>query len=347
MTSQTQPAQSAPATTPPPIAMLQMITSFWVTRTIYVAAKLGLADLVKDQPKTAAELAGQIGAHAPSLYRVLRALASVGIFVEDEQGRFAQTPLSETLRSDVIGSLRAFAMVELGQEHFPAWGNVMHSVQTGEIAFDNLYKQNVWEYYAQNPEDAANFNVSMTGVSGMVTQAALASYDFSGINKIVDIAGGVGFLISAILQAYPQMRGTLFDLPHVIAEAGPLLDEAGVRDRCELATGDFFQAVPEGGDAYVMKWIIHDWDDEKSTIILKNIHRAMNENGRLLLVETVVPAGNQPDLSKFLDLNMMVMTGGRERTEAEFSALFDDAGFKLTRVIPTPSPVSIIEAVRA
>ncbi len=332
---------------PPPLAMLEMITNFWVTRTIYVAAKLGLADLLKDQPKTPDELAGQTGMHALSLYRVLRALASVGVFAEDEQGRFAQTPLSETLQSDVIGSLRATAMVELGQEHFPAWGNVMHSVKTGEIAFDNLFKQPVWEYYAQNPEDAANFNVSMTGFSGMVTLTVLASYDFSGVNKIVDVAGGVGFLISAVLKAYPQMRGALFDLPHVIAEAGPLLDGAGVRNRCELASGDFFEAVPAGGDAYVLKFIIHDWDDEKSIAILKSCHRAMNENGRLLVIEMVVPGLNQPDLSKFLDLNMMVMTGGRERTETEFSALFAAAGFRLTRVIPTPSPVCVIEASRA
>jgi ubiquinone/menaquinone biosynthesis C-methylase UbiE len=346
MNSQSQALQSEPAP-PPHIVMLQMITGFWVSRTIHVAAKLGLADLVKDGPKTASELAEMTGTHAPSLYRALRGLASVGIFVEDNQKRFANTPLSETLRSDVPGSLRAMAMVELGQEHFPAWGNLMHSVKTGEIAFDNLFKQNVWEYYAQNPEDASNFNDAMKGLTEMVNAAVLAAYDFSGVNKLIDIAGGTGRLISAILNAHPQMRGALFDLPHVIAEAGPLLAAAGVSDRCETTAGDFFKSVTEGGDAYIMKWIIHDWDDEKSTIILKNIHRAMNPDGKLLIVEMVVPAGNQPDLSKFMDLNMLVMTGGRERTEAEFSELLAGAGFKLTRVIPTASPFSVIEAARA
>jgi len=343
---QTQTVQSESAALPQ-FVMLQMITGFWVSRAIYVAAKLRLADLVKDSPKTADELARLTGTHSPSLYRALRALASVGVFTEDGQGRFAQTPLSETLRSDTPGSLRAMAIVELGQEHFPAWGNLMHSVRTGEIAFDNLFKQSAWEYYAGNPEDASNFNESMRGLTEMVNMTVLDSYDFSGADNLVDVAGGTGGLISAILAAHPRMRGVLFDLPHVIAEAGPLLDAAGVRDRCEISTGDFFRSVPEGGDAYVMKWIIHDWDDEKSTAILKNIHRAMNKKGKLLLIEMVVLEGNQPDLSKFLDLNMMVMTGGRERTEAEFKSLLAASGFELTRVIRTKFPVCVIEAVRA
>jgi ubiquinone/menaquinone biosynthesis C-methylase UbiE len=343
---QNRTLQSESAAEQPQFAMLQMIAGFWVSRAIYVAAKLGLADLVKDSPKTADELARLTGTHAPSLYRVLRALAGVGVFADDGRGRFTQTPLSETLRGDTPGSLRALAMVELGQEHYPAWGNLMHSVMTGEIAFDNLFKQNAWEYYARNPEDASNFNKAMKGLTEMVNQAVLSAYDFSGFNKVVDIAGGTGGLISAILNTNPQMRGVLFDLPQVIAEAGPQLDDAGVRDRCETSTGDFFRSVPEGGDAYVMKWIIHDWDDEKSRAILKNIHRAMDKNGKLLLIEMVVPEGNQPDLSKFLDLDMMVMTGGRERTEAEFNSLLAASGFELRRVIRTASPVCVIEAVR-
>jgi hypothetical protein len=338
-------AQNVKSELPPQFAMLQLVTGFWVARAIYVAAKLGLADLVKDGPKTADELARLTGTHAPSLYRVLRALASVGVFAEDGRRRFSQTTLSETLRSDAPGSLRALAIVELGQEHYPAWGNLMHSVKTGEIAFDNLYKQNTWEYYAQNPEDAHNFNESMKGLTEAVNMAVMGAYDFSGFNKVVDIAGGTGRLIAAILNANPRTRGVLFDLPHVIEEAGPLLDAARVRDRCETASGDFFKSIPAGGDAYVMKWIIHDWDDEKATVILKNSYRAMNGNGKLLLIETVVPEGNRPDLSKFLDLNMLVMTGGRERTEAEFRSLLADSGFELTRVIHTMSPICVIESV--
>jgi len=344
---QNRTVQSKSVAEPPQFAMLQMITGFWVSRAIYIAAKLGLADLVKDSPKTAVELARLTGTHSPSLYRALRALASVGVFADDGQGRFAQTPLSETLRSHTPGSLRAMAMVELGQEHFPAWGNLMHSVKTGETAFDNLFKQSAWEYYARNPEDASNFNEAMKGLTEMVSVAALEAYDFSGIDKLVDVAGGTGRLISAILAAHPRMRGVLFDLPHVIVEAGPTLDAAGVRDRCETSAGDFFRTVPEGGAAYVMKWIIHDWDDEKATVILKNIHRAMDEKGKLLLIEMVVLEGNQPDPSKFLDLDMMVMTGGRERTEAEFKSLLAASGFELARVIRTPFPVCVIEAVRA
>ena len=347
MGSQYRTVQSKSVAELPQFAMLQMITGFWVSRAIYIAAKLGLADLVKDAPKTADELARLTGTHSPSLYRALRALASVGVFADDGQGRFGQTPLSETLRSGTPGSLRAMAIVELGQEHFPAWGNLMHSVKTGETAFDNLFKQSAWEYYARNPEDSSNFNDEMKGLTEMINVAALGAYDFSGVDKLVDVAGGTGGLISAILAAYPRMRGVLFDLPHVIAEAGPVLDAAGVRDRCETSAGDFFRTVPEGGSAYVMKWIIHDWDDEKSTVILKNIHRAMDEKGKLLLIEMVVLEGNQPDLSKLMDLNMMVMTGGHERTEAEFKSLLAASGFELTRVIRTASPVCIIEAVRA
>src|SRR5215475_16019239 len=217
MALQNRSVQSESA--PPQFAMLQLITGFWVSRAIYVAAKLGLADLVKDSPKTADELARLTRTHSPSLYRALRALASVGVFADDGRGRFAQTPLSETLRSDTPGSLRALAIVELGQEHYPAWGNLMHSVKTGEIAFDNVFKQNAWEYYARNPEDARNFNESMKGLTEMINAAVIKAYDFSGVNKLVDVAGGTGRLISAILSAHPRMRGVLFDLPHVIAEA--------------------------------------------------------------------------------------------------------------------------------
>jgi hypothetical protein len=334
---------TAPAL-PPSDVMLQMIASFWTTRAICIAAQLGLADLVKDGPRTAAQLAAATNTHAPSLYRLLRALASVGIFAEDEERRFAQTPLSDTLRTDAPVSMRWTAMVELGQEHFVGWGNLMHSIQTGEIAFDAQYKGNVWEYYAKNPEHGQNFNNSMTGFTGLVNQALRQSYDFSGFTKLVDVAGGLGALLAAILPDYPVLQGVLFDQPHVIADAGPLLEAAGVRDRCELVSGDFFQAVPEGGDAYILKFIIHDWDDDRSIAILRNIHRVMPAQGKLLLGEMVVPPGNQPDFSKFLDLNMMVMTGGCERTAEEFRQLFFKAGFRLTRIVPTPSPMSIIEA---
>ena len=340
-------SQTANALPPPQAAMLQMISGFWVSRAIYVAAKLGLADHLKEGPRTAAELVALTEAHAPSLYRVMRALASVGVLVEDEQGRFSSTPLLATLQSDVPGSMRAFAMTELGEEHYPAWGELLYSVQTGEIAFDHAFGMPVWEYYAQHPENARIFNDAMSGLSEATTAAVLAAYDFSSINKLVDVGGGHGRLLTAILNANPKMTGVLFDSPSVIEGAQSQIEAAGIGNRCELAAGDFFQSVPSGGDAYILKWIIHDWNDEKSVTILKNCHQAMAEGSKLLLVEAVVPRGSEPHFSKFVDLNMLVMTGGCERTEDEYRKLLASAGFKLTKIIPTASPMSVIEAARA
>jgi hypothetical protein len=334
--------QSTPAPQPTDV-MMQLIGSFWTTRAVCIAAQLGLADLLKDGPQTVAQLAAATNTHAPSLYRLLRALASAGIFAADEQGRFAQTPLSDTLRTDAPVSLRWMAMVELGQEHFTAWGNLLHSIQTGETAFDAVYKENPWEYYAKNPEHGRNFNNAMTGFTRLVNQALHQAYDFSGFTKLVDVGGGLGGLLASILPNYPALQGVLFDQPHVIADAGPLLEAAGVRNRCELIGGDFFQGVPAGGDAYMLKFIIHDWDDERAAAILRNVHRVMPAHGKLLLGEMVVAPGNQPDFSKFLDLNMLVMTGGRERTAEEFRQLLLQAGFRLTRIVPTASPMCVIE----
>jgi ubiquinone/menaquinone biosynthesis C-methylase UbiE len=330
----------------PPVAMLQMISGFWISRAIYVAAKLGIADHLCDGHRTVDELAAATGTHAPSLYRVLRALASVGIFTEDENRRFALTPLAETLQSDAPDSLRAFATVELGEEHYPAWGELLHSVRTGEIAFDRAFGMPVWKFFEQNPENAKTFNDAMTGFTLAVNDAVLSSYDFSSIGKIVDVGGGHGSLIASILKANPKMRGVLFDAPPVIEGARHRIRDEGIADRCEAVAGDFFKSVPSGGDAYIVKWIIHDWDDEQSISILKNCHRAMADNGRLLLVEAVVPDGSEPHFSKYMDLNMLVMTGGRERTADQYRTLLEASGFKLTRIVPTKSPMSIIEGKR-
>ena len=341
-------AQEAAMTTEvaPPIAMLQLISGFWISRCIYIAAKLGIPDLVKDAPKTAEELATATGTHAPSLFRVLRALASVGIFSQQRDSRFGLTPLSDTLRSDVSGSMRAFAMTELGEEHYPAWGDLLHSVRTGDIAFDHAFGEPVWEFFAKNPENAKIFNDAMSGMTAQANEALHAAYDFARINTLVDVGAGHGGLITSILKRNPSMRGILFDSPEVIEGAKTLLEGSGVSDRCELVGGDFFQSVPEGGDAIIMKWIIHDWNDEQSVAILKNCRRALPENGKLILVEAVVPSGSEPHFSKFIDLNMLVMTGGRERTEAEFRALYEAAGFRLTRILATESPFSVIEGAR-
>jgi hypothetical protein len=333
-----------PPETPAPVQMLQIISGFWIARAVYVIGKLGIPDLLQSGPKTTEELASATETHAPSLFRILRALVSVGVLSSAEGGRFAQTPLSETLVTDAPGSLRWFAVSELGQEHYPAWGNLMHSVKTGEIAFDNFFGADVWKYFQQNPEDAAVFNNSMSNVTAAVNEAITSLYDFSQFGTLVDVGGGHGGLITAILNKNPQLRGVLFDAPEVIEGARPKIEAAGLADRLETVPGDFFKSVPAGGDAYIMKWIIHDWDDEKSNTILRNCRSQMPANGKLILVDCVVPETDEPHFSKFIDLNMLVMTGGKERTEKEFAELLAAAGLKLLRVIPTDLPTSIVEA---
>lgn len=333
-----------PESPTPTDRMFQIITSYWTSRAVYVAAKLGLADLVSDRPRTAQELAESTSTDAASLYRVLRALASVGIFNEDEQGRFANTAVSEILRSGVPGSLRATAISELGDDHYEAWTDVLHSVRTGQIAFDQRFGMPVWDYYQKHPADGAVFNESMTGLTRAVEAAVVASYDFSRFSRVVDVGGGHGGLLAAILAVNSNASGVLFDAPQVVDGAGERLRSLGLAGRSEAVGGDFFASVPDGGDLYTLKWIIHDWDDERSVAILGNCRRAMGPGGRLLLVEAVVPPRNEPSFAKFMDLNMLVMTGGRERTEEEFRRLLASARFRLTRTVATPSPFSVLEA---
>lgn len=339
-------AHAFPGELPPPLAMLHMIQGFWVSRALYVAAKLGIPDLLKDEPKSSADLAQATGTHAPSLYRVLRALDSVGVFAEDDRGRFALTPLGGTLRTDVPGSLRYFAIEELGENHYPAWENVLHSVETREIAFNHVYGVSKWQYMAEHPDEAKIFDAAMSSFSSVVAAAVVAAYDFSPSATVVDIGGGDGTLLVAILKGNPQLRGVLADLPHVAEGAQRRFKTEGLADRCEVAAGSFFESAP-AGDIYVLKWIIHDWDDRRSVAILKNCRSAMATNGRVLLVEAVIQPGTATSFSKYVDLNMLVMTGGRERTEAEYRALLDSAGFRLTRIIPTHTEMRVIEAVQA
>jgi hypothetical protein len=329
---------------PPAIAVLQMIGGYWIARMLYEITDGGIADLLDERPRPASELADATGVHPRALYRVLRALAGVGIFAEDDAGNFHLTPVGATLRRNAPDSMRAMVLSELGGEHFEAWTNLAQSVKTGEIAFDHRYGEDVWQYYAKTPERAAIFNESMTNVSENTNAAVVAAYDFSTIQKLVDVAGGHGSLLAGILHANPHLRGVLFDQPHVVNGAEAKL--GGLADRCDIIGGNMFAAVPSGADAYVMKWIIHDWNDERSLTILSNIHRAMAENGKLLLVEMVVPPGNGMDFSKLLDVNMLVMTGGCERTESEYAELLAQAGFQLTRIVPTEGPASVIEAIR-
>ena len=332
-----------PVEQPAQVAMLQLISGFWISRGVFVIAKLGIPDLLASGAKTAEELAQLTDVHAPSLFRILRALVSVGVLAADSENRFALTPLTETLVTDAPGSLRWFAVSELGQEHYPAWGNLMHSVKTGEIAFDDFFGMDIWGYFQRNPGDAAVFNDSMSGMTAVVNESLTSLYDFSNFKTVVDVGGGHGALITRILKANPESKGILYDAPQVVSGAQDRLNTEGLSDRCEAIGGDFFKSVPAGGDVYVMKWIIHDWDDEKAIRILKNCRTQMNPDSRLIIVDCVVPESNEPHFAKFIDLNMLVMTGGKERTQDEFAKLFEAAGFKLLRVIPTEQPTSIIE----
>jgi hypothetical protein len=331
---------------PPPLQMLQLISGFWISRCVYIAAKLGIPDLLTGGSKTADELAATTQSHAPSLFRILRALAAVNVLTQSDDRRFGNTPLSETLRSDVPGSFRSFAMSELGEEHYPAWGELLHSVRTGEIAFDKAFGEPVWEFFAKHPENAQIFNDAMSGMTAQAESALHAAYDFAGITTILDVGGGHGGLITSILTRHPSMRGILFDAPVVVQGAAPKIAASGIADRCEIIGGDFFQAVPSGSDAIIMKWIIHDWNDEQSVTIMKNCYQALPKSGKLILVEAVVPPGDEMHFAKFIDLNMLVMTGGRERTEEEFRQLYQAAGFRLTRIVPTESPFSVIEGLK-
>lgn len=323
----------------PQETMLSLIGGFWIARSIYLAAQLGVADVFDDQPKTVAQLASATNTDPRSLYRLLRALSSVGIFTEGSDQSFELTPLGATLKSDSPGSMRYAAMAQIGDDHSLGWGNGLHSLKTGEIAFDAATGMSVWDYYGQHPEAGKVFSQSMTSMGTAIAQAVVASYDFSGFNTIVDVGGAQGSLISTIVQANPHLNGILFDLPEIIANVQ-------VDQKIQPVAGNFFESVPTGGDAYLMRWIIHDWDDEKSSVILKNCHQAIPEHGKLLLVESIIPPGNEPSPAKFIDVIMLLMTGGRERTEEEYRSLLRSNGFELTRVIPTPSLLSIIEAVK-
>lgn len=327
----------------PSAELLRLTAAAWVSQAIGVAAKLGLADLTKDGPKRIDELARDTATHPPSLHRLLRALAGVGIFVENEHGEFGLTPLAAGLRSDVPGSVRAICAMRAEPWFWGAWGELFHSVRTGETGFDHFHGAGIFAFLEQNPAALALFGRAMGSLSGTETAAVLAAYDFSQAGTIVDVGGGQGALLAAILKAHSAARGILFDRPATVARARDMLEAAGVGDRCEVIGGSFFDTVPEGGDLYVLKSVIHDWDDDQAVAILQNCCRAMGADAKLLLIERVIPPGNAPSFGKWMDLNMLVVAGGRERTEAEYRSLYARAGFELTRIVPTAAEVSLIE----
>ena len=323
----------------------RIISGYWTSQAVYAVAKFGIADLLSDGPQNVEQLAEATDTNTDALYRVLRALASVGIFAEGEPRHFSLTPLAEPLQSDVPDSKRALALM-MGDEQFRAWGEIEYSVRTGKTSFEKVHGKPVFDYLGEHPEKARIFDAAMTGIHGRESNAIRHAYDFSGIGVLADIGGGNGSQITAILEAHPEMSGILFDLPHVVARAEERIEQAGLSERCKRVGGSFFESVPSGADAYMMRHIIHDWDDEKSLTILRNCHAAMPAEGRLLVVESVIPPGNDPFGGKFLDLVMLLIPGGKERTEEEYRTLFQSAGFELSRIVPTDSEISIIEGVK-
>jgi hypothetical protein len=335
-------AQAKPTKLPAPAAMFQMILGLAVSRALWVAAELSIPDLLKDGPMKSEELALATGVHAPSLYRLLRALASVGVFAEDDRQRFALTPLGDTLRSDVPASLRQLATEVLGRNHYAAWEQLLYSVKTGATAFEHVFGVSKWQYNSEHPEESRAFDESMASFNSIIADAIVASYDFSSCGTVVDVGGGNGSFLAAILKAHLGLRGVLADLPHVLDGAQRELTAENVAERCEIVGADFFKFVPKG-DTYLLKSIIHDWDDQSAERILRNCRAAMKPEGRLLVVESIVEP-NGGSLAKFMDLAMLVITGGRERTELEYQALLGRAGLRITNIISTGTDLSLIEA---
>lgn len=329
---------------PPHAQLVQMGMAHWVSHIIYVAAKLGLADHLAKAPKSADALAGSTGTHAPSLYRLMRTLASLGILTEDGARRFALTPLGDALKTGAPGSARATILTLASDWWIRGFGQLLYSVQTGKPGFEKHLGMPIFDWLAKNPNEASMFSETMVGFHGAEPPAVAAAYDFSGMKTIVDVGGATGNLLTTILRRYPGSRGVLYDLPHVVRDAPALIQEGGLADRVTIEAGSFFESVPGGADAYLLSHIIHDWSEEQCLPILGHCRRAMNPASRLLIIEMVLPPGNTPHPGKLLDMMMLVGPGGRERTEKEYGTLLEKAGLRLTRVVPTESAVSVVEA---
>jgi hypothetical protein len=342
MVHETKP--SAPVV-PPQAVLLDMLCGMMKTQAIREAARLRIADLVKDGPKSTAELAEATGTDKVSLYRLLGTLASLDIFSEVEPGHFAQTSLSNLLRPDVGGSMYDVVLIHGEQWQWHPWEAFSYSVQTGKTAFNQVFGEDLWQYFAKNPELGERFQKAMSGFSMAVDIPVALGYDFSSIHTLVDIGGGYGSLLTTILKANSAMHGILFDVPPVIEKARAGIEASEVANRCTLIAGDVFEAVPVGADAYIMKQILQDWDDSQCVQILSNCRRAMKSGGRVLVAEQVLLPGKQMSTSKLIDLQLMVVLSGRMRYEAEHRRLFEDAGLQLLRAWPTHTPYTILEGI--
>lgn len=329
---------------PPHAQLIQMGAASWVSAVVYSAARLGLADHLGAGPRSAQELAVATHTHAPSLHRLMRTLAGLGILTEGDGQRFALTPLGEALKSGAPGSARATLMAFCGPAFWHSWEELPYSLETGKTGFEKACGMPFFDYLARHPEEASYFSEAMVGFHGAEPPAVAKAYDFSGIGTVVDVGGATGNMLAAILASHPGVQGILFDRPHVVGEAPPLLKASGVDSRVRIEPGDFFERVPAGGDAYLLSHIIHDWSEDQCLTILGHCRNAIKPDGRLLIVETVLPIGDTPHQGKVQDMVMLVIPGGQERTEAEYASLLAKARFRLNRVVPTDSVVSVVEA---
>jgi hypothetical protein len=349
MTTQQQPSLSEEQQPVPPGAqIMQLIGAPFLSQAVYCATKLGIPDLLADGPKSTEYLAVATSAHEHALYRILRALAMTGIFTETTPRTFANTPASDLLREDHPESARYMTLWMNEPEHWKVYGAMIHSVMTGETAWEKVHGEPAFQtLYESNRELGDIFNKAMTSFSHQTIPAILEAYDFSGAGTVADIAGGYGHLLAAVLKENPGVKGILFELPYVLEGAPAMMEEYGVTDRVEYVSGDFTEAIPVTADIYFMKHIIHDWYDDKNAKILGNIRANAPDNAKVLIIDTIIPEGNTEHFGKIMDLEMLVSPGGMERTPAEFESLLARAGFKMTRIIETKSPVGIVEAVKA
>jgi hypothetical protein len=325
---------------PPHVEMIRMGTAYWLSTLVYTAAKVGLADHLAEGPKSAADLAGATGMNPRALHRFMRTLASFGVLMQNGDDTFALTELGATLGKDAPGAARSTVLTMAGPWAWQSFGEFEYSLATGKPAMDKVFGMNIFDYLAQHPDEAARFSESMVGIHGGEPPTVADAYDFSKFDTIVDVGGATGNM----LAQYPQPKGILFDRPHVVTEAPALLESRGVADRVTIVHGSFFQSVPEGGDAYILSHIIHDWTEAQCHTILGNCRKAMKKGAKLLIVEFVLPEGNTPHFGKLTDMVMLTLPGGEERTANEYRTLLDDAGYTMTRVVATASDVSIVEA---
>ena len=332
---------------PPHVQLIQMGTASWIAAVVYAAAKLGIADHLAAEPRSAIELAGTTRTHAPSLHRLMRTLAGLGILTERDAQRFALTPLGEALKTDAPGSARATLMAFCAPAFWHSWEEITYSLETGKTGFEKACGMPLFEYLAQHPEEASYFSQAMVGFHGAEPPAVARAYDFSRVKTVVDVGGATGNMLAAILSHHAAPRGVLFDQPHVVGDAPALLKARGVEERVTIDPGDFFERVPAGGDAYLLSHIIHDWNEDQCLTILGHCRNVIKSDGRLLIVETVLPTGDTPHQGKVQDMVMLVIPGGQERTEVEYASLLSKAGFRLSRVVPTESVVSVVEALPA